>query len=95
MVKRVLTIEPVHATNATEKDGPFADTFIGDRGKVWDIIYQLIYVTDAWPPVNVFRKKCDGRKAMLAFYDHFLGTNNVGHLQKQADMNLQNLTYSG
>ena len=72
-------IEPGHDVNATEEDGTFTDTYIGYRKKVWDPISQLLHVTDAWPNVKITRNNCDGRKAVLAFYDHFLGPNNVDH----------------
>ena len=36
---------------------------------------------------------CDGRKAMLAFRDQFLGPNNVDHIQKQAGKKLLSLSY--
>ena len=39
-------------------------------------------------------RNCDGHKTMLAFYDHFVVPNNVNHLQKQADIKLQNLMYA-
>ena len=80
LVKRVPIIEPGHAANATEEDGPFSDTFIGDRGKVWDLIYAFLHVMDALQHMKGTRRNCDGRKAMLTVYDHFLGLNNMDHL---------------
>ena len=47
IVKRVPTTKPVHAANATEEDEHFSDTFIRDRGKVCDLIYPLLPITDA------------------------------------------------
>ena len=73
MVKIVLIIGPELATNATEENGQFSDTFIVDRGNIWDIICLLLHVMYAWPHVNIARNNCDGQKAMLAFYDHFRG----------------------
>ena len=72
MVKRAPIIVAGN-TNGTEQDGPFDDTSVGDRGKVWDLICPLLITTEAWPHVKSARKIRDGRKAMLAFYDHFLG----------------------
>ena len=95
MVIRVPIIGPVHAEYATEEDGPFSDTFIGDRGKVWDIIYLLLRVTDAWTHMQISRSNHNGQKAMIALYDHFLRPNNVDYPQKQAYTKLQNLTYAG
>ena len=36
---------------------------------------------------------CDGRKAVLAFHDHFLVPKNVDHFQNQAEKNLLSLSY--
>ena len=73
IIKRVPIIEPGHASNETEEDEPFYDTFIGDRGKVWYLIYPLLHVTDAWPHVNISSNNCDSWKSMLDFYDHCWG----------------------
>ena len=94
-MKIVLIINSGYASNATEEDGPYSDTCIRDKGKVWDLISPLLHVTDEWPHMKTTRKNCDGKKVMLAFFDHFGGPNNVDHLQKQEEMNLQNLTYKG
>ena len=94
MVKRAPIIVAGNA-NCTESDGPFDDTFVGDRGKVWDLICPLLITTEAWPHVKSARKNRDGRKAMLAFYDHFLGPNNIDHIQKQAETKLLSLSYQG
>ena len=95
MLKRVLIIEPVHSANATEEDGPFSDTFVGGRGKVWDFISPLVHDTDAWPYVKSSSNNRNYWKDMISFYDHFLVPNNVDHLQKQAEIKLQNPTYAG
>ena len=68
-----------------EEDSPFDDSFISDRGKLWDLISALIIKREAWPHIKQARTIRDGRKAMLAFHDHFLGPTNVDHIQKQAE----------
>ena len=45
--------------------------------------------------MKISRKNCDGRRDTIAFYDHFLGPNNVDHLQKLAEIELHNLMYTG
>ena len=94
MVKRVPIIDPGHAANSTEDYGNFDDTSIVDIGKVWDLVSPLLNVTYAWSHVKGDMRNCDGHKTMLAFYDHFVVPNNVNHLQKQADIKLQNLMYA-
>ena len=94
-MKIVLIIETVHAANATEEYGPFDYTFIGDKRKVWDIIHSLLHFTYASPQVKSARNNSGGRKSMLVLYNKFFGANNVDHLQNQAVMKLQNLTYTG
>ena len=95
MVKIVPIIDPGHASNAIEEDGNFSDTFIRDRGKVWGIPSPLLHVTDSCPHVKSAMKNLYVWKSMLAFYDHFWGTNNMDHLQKQAEVEIQNLIYAG
>ena len=80
MVKIVPIIDTGHTVNATEEYGTFPDTLIRDRGKVWNIISPILHVTDDWPHVKSARKNLDGCKAMLAFYGHFGGPNNMDHL---------------
>ena len=87
-------IETGCASNTTEEDGPFDDTFIGDIGKIWDLISPLLHVTDAWPHGKSARKNCGGHKAMLLFCGHFGGPNDVDRVQNQAEMKLYNLIYS-
>ena len=81
MVKMVLIIEPRYSTNATEEDRTFSDTFIGDKGEVWDIIP---YVMDAWRHANISRNNREGRKDMLSLYGHFGGqTTWITYISRQ------------
>ena len=84
IVKISRIVEPLHAANATEEDGPFSDTLIGDIVKVWDLIYPLLNFYKVWPHMKRYRSNCDGQKAILASYDHFWGPNNAYCLQNQA-----------
>ena len=93
MVKIVPIIDTGHAANTTEEYGYFSDSFIGYIGKSCDIIYPLLYVGNALTHVKSARKNRYGWKDMIALNYHFLGTKNMGNLQKQACMKLQNLTY--
>ena len=47
MVKIVRIIEPGHAANATEEDGPLSVTFIVERGKFWDFTSTILHATGA------------------------------------------------
>jgi len=49
MVKRAPII-------GTKENGPFDDTFMGDNGKVWDLISPLLITMEAWPHVKSARK---------------------------------------
>ena len=76
-IKRVPIIDPRHAAKATEEDGPFFGTFIENTGNLWDIIYSLLNVRDAWPHVKNARNNHNGWKAMPAFYGRFWGKKCV------------------
>ena len=92
MVKRALIIVEGNKLGA-EEDTPFKNSFLTDRGKVWDLIYPLIIRTEVWPHIKLARTSHDGRKAMLEFHDPFLGPKNVDHIQKQAEHKLLSLSY--
>ena len=40
-----------------------------------------------------FAKSCDGRKAWMALFNHYLGPNNVQHQAAQAEKTLRAITY--
>ena len=84
MVKRATIIAEGNPLG-TEEDVPFDDSFVADIRKVRDLISPLIIKTEACPHTKHARKRRDGRKEMLAFYDHFMGPNNVNEIQKQAE----------
>ena len=94
MVKRAPIIAAGNPLG-TEEGFPFNDDFVFDRGKVWDLIYPIIVKTEAWPRIERARTIRDGRKAMMVFYDHFLGPNNVDCIQKQAEQKIFSLSYQG
>ena len=83
MVKRAKIVATGNMLG-TEHYGPFNESFVADRGKVWDIISQLIIKKEAWLHIKHSRTSRDGRKSMLEFHDHFLVPNSVDHIQKQA-----------
>ena len=61
MVKRA----PIIATEnplETEEDGPFDNSFVFGRGKVWDLVSPLIIKAEAWPHIKLARTSSDGRK---------------------------------
>ena len=76
MVKLAPIIESGHATNAIEEDGPFIDTVIGDRGKVWDLIDLLLQYMEVWPPMKSTRRNwMFGRiflPSMTIFWDQIM-----------------------
>ena len=81
IVKRA-TIIATRNNPGIEEDGPFNNSFVADRGKLWDLISPLIIKTEAWPHIKHARTSRDRRKAILAFNDQFMGPNNVDYIQK-------------
>ena len=92
MVKRAPILEELNP-QGTEEDAPFDNSFIADRGEIWYFISPLIIKKETWTHIKRTRMSRDGRKAMLAFRDQFLGPNNVDHIQKQAGKKLLSLSY--
>ena len=89
MVKRAPIIVAGN-TNGTESDGPFDDTFVGDWGKVWDLICPFLITTEAWPHVKSARNNHDGMKATHAFYTLTgMSTCTRASLNKQTDSYLR------
>ena len=84
---------PIMATANASEDGPFVDTFIIDRVKVWEKLSVLMISAEAWTYFKIGRKSKDGRKAFLAVDGHYLGPNNVDHLARSAERKLHNLAY--
>ena len=81
MVKRAPVITAGNPLG-TEENFPFDNSFVADKGKVWDLISSIMIKTYAWPQIKHARKRCDGKKSMLEYHDPFYGPNNVDHIQK-------------
>ena len=92
MVKRSLIIAAGNSIG-TEKDGPFNESFVSDRGKLWDLISTPIIKKEASPYIKCYRTSHYGIKTMLEYHDHFLGPNTVNHIQKQAKQKLLSISY--
>ena len=46
-----------------------------------------------WTYIKPFAKSCDGHKAWMALFNHYLGPNNVQHQAAQAEKTLCAITY--
>ena len=77
----------------TEEDGPFDDSFVADKEKIWDLISPIIIKIEAWTHIKHARTSRGGINAILAFHDKFLGTNKVDHIQMQIGQKLLSLSY--
>ena len=95
-IKRGAIIDPTGVPGADpEKDGPFTDTYLSDRMKLWRLGAGLFKNTEAWPYFKVGKKNEDGRKGFKSVWDHYLGPNNVDHMAASAEKLLASSSYQG
>ena len=95
-IKRGAIIDPTGVPGADpEKDGPFTDTYLSDRMKLWRLGAGLFKNTEAWPYFKVGKKNEDGRKGFKSVWDHYLGPNNVDHMAASAEKLLATSSYQG
>lgn len=96
LIKRGAIIDPTGApTTDPEKDGPFTDTYLSDRMKLWRHGASLFKNTEAWPYYKVGKKNEDGRMGSKSVWNHYLGPNNVDHMAASAEKLLAQSSYHG
>ena len=78
-----------------EENGPFADCFVKDRSRVWDILVAIFSATEAWTVIKTFKSKRNGRAAWLALWSFYLGPNNLDHMASEAEKSLTTTHYNG
>ncbi len=78
-----------------EENGPFADCFVKDRSRVWDLLVAIFSSTEAWTVIKTFKSKRNGRAAWLALWSFYLGPNNLDHMASEAEKSLTTTHYNG
>ena len=73
----------------------FHDIFHGNQKKVYDILFTIFRAAEYWGYFKTSRKYKQGRKLLLALYEHYLGPNKVDHCSASLTRTLQNLNYHG
>ena len=86
---------PVVAGTDPEVIGPFSDTYIADRKKVYELLCSIFQNTTAWIYLKKAKKYQDGRMGYKILFNHYLGPNNVDHMASAAERALSNSSYSG
>jgi hypothetical protein len=65
-------------------NGLFADSYVKDRSRVWDLLVAIFSATEAWTVIKTFKVKRNGRGAWLALWLYYLGPNNHDHMASEA-----------
>ena len=81
--------------NHNEMDGPFTNNFTHDCAMVYDLLSTVFNNTDQYAIIKPYKTKCDGRGAWLAFTNHYLSEDNVGHMAGMAEKQLSTISYKG
>ena len=66
-----------------------------DHAIVYKKLRAIAYNHDCWFYLQPAKKRCDGRKAYLGLYEHYLGPNNVDDLANAAERKLTTTYYYG
>jgi len=91
--EEMISRAPIIEGRVGTEDGPFTESSVMDRLKVWEKLSVLMADHEAWTYFKVGRKSKDGRKAFLAVDSHYLGPNNVDHMARAAERKLLNLSH--
>jgi hypothetical protein len=86
----ILTNNAAGVVAVLEREGPFVDSFITDKGTAWDKLHVLFQDHESWTYMKAFRRARNGRLGFLSVHNHYLGPNNVDHMATQAESKLQN-----
>ena len=98
-----------HSDPTTLPDGPFATVddemieraphsgakFKSDNVIVWNIVRDVFYDTEGWSWVSQFERKKDGRAAVQAVEDHYIGSHGANALSEKAESQLDTAHYNG
>jgi hypothetical protein len=65
-------------------------SFVDDRRKVWDIMSNICCKHSCFVYIKPALRTRNGRDAYMLLFGHFLGPNNVGNMDSEADTKLMN-----
>ena len=85
----------INGNVGTEARGPFVQSFITDRNKVWDLIAQLSNDHESWTYIKEAQRTRNGRLAFLNMWSHYLGPSNVDIMANDAERKLATANYVG
>ena len=85
---------PILVANATDERGSFVDTFIADKKSAWKKIATMIMTHEVLTYAEGACKSLIGRAAFLSIFDHYHGSNTVGHMVTKAERMLSTTSYS-
>ena len=87
--------EMVARAPIVKADGSVHPTFKEDNQQVWLYLSEWMKTKPAFPHIKRFRKKKDGRGALLHMQLHFVGSTAVDVLTGAAERSLQSASYTG
>jgi hypothetical protein len=68
---------------------------VNDRRKVWDIMSNICGKYSCFVYIKPDVRTRNGRDAYMLLFDHFLGPNNVGNMDSEAETKLTSTLYNG
>jgi hypothetical protein len=75
--------------------GPFASSFIVDRGAVWEKLAEILLTNNAFTVIKGAKKAQNVQLAYQLLYAHYLGPNNLGNMAGEAETVLKTVQYHG
>ena len=72
-----------------------SNTFAGDNARVWGIIRNVVYDTDAYAWIKSFARSQNGRGAYLSLQTHYLGVTKSDNILTAAEAAMDTTFYTG
>ena len=85
---------PAISIDHYEVSGPFADSYVKDWARFWDLLVAIFSATEAWTMIKTFKVSCSGCGSWLALCSYYLGPNNLDHMASEAEKSLASVHYN-
>ena len=70
-------------------------TFTADNNAIWELLQKICKKHTCWTVLRSWQKTKDGRNALLALYNHYLGPSKVDNMAGEGEKNLTMAAYKG
>ena len=75
--------------------GPFNNTYLQDRKKVWVVLHTIFNGTYLYVHMKKFRQQNNGRGAYFALKEFLLGKDHVSRMVREMEASLKGFVYRG